>query len=622
MSNPIHKPNKNFISGTNIRTFLRKHGFDSYQDAHQKSVADPSWFWKQVIDEADIEFFEGYDTLREDTPLPGVYDWFVGGEYNLAYDALDKQVSAGRGDETAIIWENESRSTEHVTYRQLQKEANRVANALQAEGIRRGERVLMYVPNVPRAVSILYGAFKIGAVPVPLFSGYGTDSVVKRIESAEPTAAFVGDGYCYNGSTVSQRNTFDEALDRTDSVETVILVNNLDDGECGDSIYNHWEETVAVASDSFETISLPSMATAMVLYTSGTTGEPKGTVHTHAGFGTKVAKDLYFDFDFKPDDRLFWITDVGWIMGPWSIIGAHILGGTISLYSGAIDTPDRYHLWEFIQRHSVTTLGLSPTAIRVLRDEAVVPAESYNLTSLRLLGSTGEPWDEPNWRWFYEKVGDARLPIINVSGGTEAGGHFLAPTPIQPMTPCTVGGPTLGIDVDIVDEQGNSVRAENEEGYLVLRNSFPSLTRGFWDDDDRYVEAFWSTWDDGIWDHGDWAQMDKDGFWYLHGRADDIINIAGRKIAPAEIEGVLNSHNSIREAAAVGRADEQTTNRVVAFVVPHDTGMGDSDRLKSELFHKVDTELGKPFRPYRIEFVESIPKTHSGKTLRRELSSQ
>jgi acetyl-CoA synthetase len=616
----IHEPDDDFVEATNIYDFLATNGFESYEDAHAESIANQSWFWEQVIEETGVQLFTPFDRVVDDEAPIEHRGWFEGATYNLAHDAVDKHVSDKNGDDVAILWENEREAVREISYRELSEESNRVANALRTRGVEAGDRVLVYVPNVPEAVAILYGSLKLGAIPVPLFSGYGRDAIAKRIESASPTVAIVGDSYRHGGATVSQKATFDEATTASDSVESVIVLDYLGtdvDMQRGRDVY--WSESVATASPQFEAAELPADATAMILYTSGTTGRPKGTVHTHLGLGTKFAKDLYFDFDFRPEDRLFWVTDLGWIMGPWSIIGSHILGGTVVLYSGAIGAPDIDHLWRMVERHAITTLGVSPTAVRGFRESASRPVEAFDLGSLRLLGSTGEPWDEANWRWFYDHVGGAELPIINVSGGTEAGGHFLAPSPIQPLKPCTVGGPTLGVDADIVDERGRSIREHNREGYLVLRNSLPSLTRGFWENERRYLDTFWNRWD-GLWDHGDWAQMDADGFWYLHGRADDVVNVSGRKIAPMEIEEILNRHGAVKESAVVGESDDGGSTRLVAFVVLYD-GVADADGLEAELIRRVGKELGKPFRPGTVRIVHELPKTHSGKLNRRKLDT-
>jgi acetyl-CoA synthetase len=356
----------------------------------------------------------------------------------------------------------------------------------------------------------------------------------------------------------------------------------------------------------------------MLLYTSGTTGKPKGTVQTHAGQLVKCAKDIYFDFDHKPSDRFFWVTDLGWIMGPWTLIGNHAFGGTVFMYEGAPDYPEPDRLWRLIDQHSITTFGTSPTAIRsFMGDEELI--EARDLTSLRLLGSTGEPWDPESWEWFYEKVGKSETPIVNVSGGTEMGGHFLSSPPIMPLKPCTVGKPTPGINADIVTDQGESITEPNQRGHLVVRDSCPSMTKSLWSGDDRYLDEYWSRWD-GLWDHGDWVNQDADGFWYILGRADDIINIAGRTIGPAEIEAIILDHEAVTEAAAIGVRDEIKGQALVLFVVGET--QNNEEQLRNALRNSIAKQFGKPFRPDEIIFTDAIPKNQNDKVLRKKLQSR
>jgi acetyl-CoA synthetase len=359
----------------------------------------------------------------------------------------------------------------------------------------------------------------------------------------------------------------------------------------------------------------------MLLYSSGTTGKPKGIVHTHAGALMQAAKEIYFGFDHKPSDRFFWVSDIGWMMGPWTLIGNHAFGGTVFMYEGAPDHPEPDRFWEMIDRHGLTVFGISPTAIRALRKYGDEWLEGHDLSTLRLLGSTGEPWDPESWQWFYENVGNSEAPIINISGGTEIMGCFLMPMPIQSLKPCTLGGPGLGMDIDIVNSQGESIADTHERGFLVARDSCPSMTKSLWAGDERYLDEYWSTFEDPpMWDHGDWAQKDEDGFWFLHGRADDAINVAGRKVGPAEVEGALIDHEAVNQAAAVGVPDDTTGQAVVAYVILED-GYDASDDLREKLRAQVGEELGKPFRPREILFVEEFPKTQSGKIIRRAIEA-
>jgi acetyl-CoA synthetase len=356
----------------------------------------------------------------------------------------------------------------------------------------------------------------------------------------------------------------------------------------------------------------------MLLYSSGTTGKPKGIVHTHAGALMQAAKEVYFGMDLKPSDRFFWVSDIGWMMGPWTLMGTHAHGGTMVMYEGAPDHPDPDRFWQLIDDHGITQFGISPTAIRALRKRGDEWVEDYDLSSLRLLGSTGEPWDPESWLWFYEEVGGGDTPIINISGGTEIMGCFLMPMPITPLKPCTLGGPGLGMDIDIVDRNGDSIADTHERGFLVARDSCPSMTKSLWSGDERYLEEYWSSFED-LWDHGDWAQKDEDGFWFLHGRADDALNVAGRKVGPAEVEGAAMEHPAVNQAAAVGAPDDTTGTAVVLYTVLED-GETESDDLREAIRDTVGEELGKPFRPREVLFVDAFPKTQSGKIIRRAIA--
>jgi acetyl-CoA synthetase len=330
-------------------------------------------------------------------------------------------------------------------------------------------------------------------------------------------------------------------------------------------------------------------------------------------------KEIYFGFDHKESDLFFWVSDLGWLMGPWTLIGNHTLGGSVFLYEGAPDYPDPNRYWEMIDRHDINTFGISPTAIRTLQKRGIEWVDQHDLSSLRLLGSTGGPWDRESWMWFYEHVGGESTPIINISGGTEIGGCFLMPMPDQPLKPCSLGGPSPGMNIDIVDESGRSVLDSQEQGYLVARDSCPGFTDSLWSGDERYLEEYWSTWD-GLWDHGDWAQRDEDGFWYILGRADDALNVAGKKVGPAEIESVLINHPAVNQAAVCGVPDETSGTAVIAFVVL-ETDQSVSEPLSERLYELVGSEHGKPFRPREILFVNELPKTQSGKVIRRALSA-
>ncbi|GAA0219580.1 AMP-binding protein [Halobaculum roseum] len=633
----VHEPEEAFAEATNVRAFMREYGIDDYEELIERTTTEledepasgVDWFWDELVEYLDIDFYEEYDEVRDDTDGPQFSDWYPGGEINVAHNVLDRHAAGDARDDVACVWEGEPGDVREVTFGDLHEQSNRVANYLESRGVETGDTVGLYMAMVPEVMSILYGCFKVGAIAVPIFSGFGVDATATRIDDSECSVLFTGDGFYRRGSEVLLKDTADEAIDEVGHVENVVVYDRLgasDEGSDLDIPWDDgrdewWADAVAERSAEYETKSLPSDQESMLLYSSGTTGTPKGIVHTHAGVQLQCAKEIHFGFDQKPDDVFWWVSDIGWMMGPWTLIGNHTFGGTILMYEGAPDHPGPDRFWETIDRHDVTQFGISPTAIRALRKHGDDHVEGHDLSSLRILGSTGEPWDPESWLWFYEHVGNGEIPIVNISGGTEICGCFLMPMPDQPLKPCTLGGPGLGMDIDIVDEAGESIADTHERGYLVARDSCPSMTKSLWSGDERYLEEYWSKFTDPpLWNHGDWAQKDEDGFWFLHGRADDTLNVAGRKVGPAEIEGVLIDHDAVNQAVAVGVDDETTGTAVVTYVVL-EPGVEPDDELREELRALVGEEHGKPFRPREILFVDEFPKTQSGKIIRRAVAS-
>ena len=638
----VHEPSQEFVESTNVHEFMQEYGIDDYDELIQRTTegiegvedSGVEWFWNEIVDYLDIDFYEDYDQVRDDSDGPQFTDWYVGGEINAAHNVVDRHaaVDSPNRNSVALIWEGEPGDVREITYHDLYRQSNRVANYLESVGVETGDTVGLYMPMVPEVVSILYGCLKVGAIAVPIFSGFGTEATATRIADSEPEVLFTGDGFYRRGDEVRLKADCDAAIDAASHVEHTVVYDRLGLTPASDDPVDSlagipwdaerdatWDDAVATQSPAYDTKSLPADQESMLLYSSGTTGEPKGIVHTHAGVLTQCAKEIHFGFDHKDHDRFFWVSDIGWMMGPWTLIGNHTFGGTVFMYEGAPDHPEPDRFWEMIDRHDLSVFGVSPTAVRALRKHGDEWVDDHDLSSLRLLGSTGEPWDPESWRWFYEAVGNGEAPIINISGGTEICGCFLMPMPTQSLKPCTLGGPGLGMHIDVVDDAGESIKEAHERGYLVTRESCPSMTRSLWSGDERYLEEYWSTWED-LWDHGDFAQKDADGFWFLHGRADDALNVAGRKVGPAEIESVLIDHPDVNRAAVVGVPDETTGTAVVAYVVL-EADTEPSDDLREELRRLVGDEHGKPFRPREIEFVSEFPKTQSGKVIRRAIAA-
>ncbi|MFC7070222.1 AMP-binding protein [Halobaculum lipolyticum] len=633
----VHEPSEAFAAATNVRAFEREYGIDGYEELIERTTGEVAgepasgvdWFWDELVDYLGIDFYTDYDAIRDDTDGPQFTDWYPGGEINVAHNVLDRHAAGDARDDVACVWEGEPGDTREVTFGDLHTQSNRVANYLESVGVETGDTVGLYMPMVPEVMSILYGCFKVGAIAVPIFSGFGVDATATRIDDSECAVLFTADGFYRRGNEVTLKGAADEAIAEVGHVEDVVVYDRLGGSDPGSDVETPWTDdrdewwadAVADRSDEYDTKALPSDQESMLLYSSGTTGTPKGIVHTHAGVQLQCAKEIHFGFDQQPDDVFWWVSDIGWMMGPWTLIGNHTFGGTVLMYEGAPDHPGPDRFWDMIDRHDVTQFGISPTAIRALRKHGEEPLSGHDLSSLRILGSTGEPWDPESWLWFYEHVGGGEAPIVNISGGTEICGCFLMPMPDQPLKPCTLGGPGLGMDIDIVDEAGESIADSHERGYLVARDSCPSMTKSLWSGDERYLAEYWSRFTEPpLWNHGDWAQQDEDGFWFLHGRADDTLNVAGRKVGPAEIEGVLIDHDTVNAAAAVGVDDETTGTAVVAYVVL-EPGVDPSEELKAELRALVGEEHGKPFRPREILFVDAFPKTQSGKIIRRAIAS-
>ena len=614
MSDFAWRPTPEYTERANVTRLMRAHGIDSYDGLVRRSQEDIAWFWDAVVKDLGIEFFTPYRSVVE-TPngIPWAI-WFPGGTINATHNCVDKNAAA-RPDATAIVWEGEDADVRKLSYAELREAVDRFANGLASLGIGAGDAVGVYLPMVPENPIALYALAKIGAIALPIFSGFAAPAVAARLDDADAKALITADGFYRRGHQVEMKEAADEAADRSPSVEHVIVVKRLGrETPWNDQRDRDYATLVAEQPPQRDAAQLDAEHPLLIAYTSGTTGRPKGAVHVHGGFLTKIAEEVAYQTDCTPNDTLFWFTDMGWIMGPWEVFGTHANGGTLLLYEGAPDYPEPARLWSLVERHKVTILGVSPTLIRALIPHGAEQVTKHDRSSLRILASTGEPWNPDPWRWYFEVVGESRCPVINISGGTEVGACFLSPTPLVPLRPCTLGGPALGMAIDVYDPDGKPL-PPGTVGELVCTKPWPGMTRGIWGDPDRYIETYWSRWPD-VWMHGDWASRDEDGFWFLHGRSDDTLKIAGKRLGPAEIESLLVSHGAVAESAAVGVPDEVKGEKVWCFVVLK-PDIEPSDDLRAELRAVVEGALGKAFRPDQIRFVSALPKTRSAKILRR-----
>ena len=597
-------------SGTNVGRFMQAEGIARFDDLVQRSIDDPAWFWDAAVRFLGIPFSTPYDRVLDDSKGIAWTTWFQGGRLNFATACLDRWAHE-RPDAIALVWEGEDGETRRLTYRDLRAEVDGLAALLQQRGIGPGDGVGIFLPMLPETAATLLAVAKLGAVFLPLFSGYGADAIATRLEDAGAKALVTADGTLRRGKRLDMKATADDAVAKVPSVHTVVVVPRLDaKPDLDDRRDVLWPRP---ATEPFESLQVESEHTLFIAYTSGTTGRPKGSVHAHAGWLAKVAEEGAFQTDCRADDTLFWFTDMGWIMGPWEVTAALGNGATLAMYEGAPDWPEADRLWAFLARHRVTILGISPTLIRALMPHGDAPVRQHDLSALRILGSTGEPWNEDPWRWYFEVVGGGRCPIINISGGTEVGACFLSPHPVEPLKPMSLGGPSLGMAVDVFSDDGKPVRGE--VGELVCTKPWPGMTRGLFKDPDRYLETYWSRWPD-VWVHGDWASIDEDGDWFLHGRSDDTIKVAGKRLGPAEVESALVSHPAVVEAAAIGVPDEVKGETLWAFAVLG-AGVEESEDLRRELADLVAEHLGKSFRPSTVKFTDALPKTRNAKVLRR-----
>jgi len=614
MDEIVWKPTDDYVEKANITRFMKKYDIKDYDDLIKKSTGDIEWFWDAVMKDLGIEWFQPYEKVLDKSDGIQWTKWFIGGKINIVHNCLDKHAKSDKKDNIAITWENEKGDVRKLTYNDLYGEVNKFANALKELGVTKGDRVGIYMPMVPEIVIGFLAAIKIGAISIPIFSGFGGHALASRLDIAGAKVLLTADGSVRRGKQVEIKKEVDKAVDTVSTLEHVVVYKRLGiDVPWKDGRDIQWEDIISHQSDECETMQMDSEDYAMIIFSSGTTGKPKGTVHTHGGSLAQIGKELGYYFDVKEDDVFFWLTDIGWMMGPWMIIGVQTFGANIVIFEGAPNYPNPDRLWELVEKHKITTFGISPTAIRLLMTYGDEWIKKHDLSSLRLLGSTGEPWDPDSWNWFFERIGNKKLPIINISGGTEIVGCFLSPLPITSLKPCTLRGPGLGMDIDVFDDNGKPIRGQM--GHLVAKKPAPSMTRGFWNEPERYIETYWSRWPN-VWYHGDWAKIDEDGFWSLHGRSDDTIKVAGRRTGPAEIEAALIEHPAVSEAAAIGVPDEIKGEDIACFVVLKPEYKPD-ENLREELKGQVVKIMGKTLKPRDIKFVLDLPKTRSAKIVRR-----
>ncbi len=604
IANPLVKfawsPTPAQLEAANVVRLARALGCENYTSLHRVSVEEPERFWRAVADDLELELARPWDNVRNDSRGIEWTTWFEGARLNLATACVHAWAKR-TPQAAAAVFRGEDGARREWTFAELSRETVQIAEALKGFGVEPGDRVAIYMPMSPEAAVASHACAHIGAVQVPIFSGFAAPAIVQRLQDSGAKVVITADYSLRRGTRIPMRETVDEALRDSPSVEHVLLWKR-----------ESMEWDAELGPGELPALEVEAEHPYLLAYTSGTTGRPKGALHVQGSFLVSIAREAAYQSEVRAGDRVLFATDMGWIMGPWTVVGAGALGACVVYMEGAPDWPED-RLWRTVEEERVTMLGVSPTLVRALIPKGDPEAD---LSSLRAITTTGEPWNAGPYDWLNEHVaGGGRIPIINISGGTEVGACFLSVTPMAPSKPVSLGFPALGQAMDVYSPEGTPLRGE--VGELVCTNAWPGMTRGIWGDDERYLESYWRRFP-GVWTHGDWASIDEDGYWYLHGRSDDTLNIAGKRIGPAELESAALDHPSVAEAAAIGVPHEVKGETAWIFVALKPGAEEDAAGIKAA----VAASLGKAFAPERVLFVSALPKTRSAKIVRRAVRAK
>ena len=601
---------------------MRKHGIADYIQLVQKSNENIEWYWNAVNEDLNLEWFKKYDQIFDSSNGIPWTRWFINGKCNIMSNVIDRHAK-NQPDKIAYIFENEKGDIRKISYVQLAYEVNLIACSLLDAGIKKGDVIAVYLPMVPEAFFSIFACSKIGAVHTTIFSGYGSKALHLRLKSSNAKMLITSYKMYRRSCIINLKSQWLPAARDTNISKIIVVGEEEGKEDAGQDLFNNkiisYKEFVANAKSNRKQCNTEIMNSEdplFILYTSGTTGVPKGTIQVHGGFTLVAAQQTSFLIDMKPNDILFWYADIGWITGQtWVVYGSPLIGGTALIYEGVLDYPKPDTWCNLIDKHKVTIFGTSPTAIRIFI-KSNLSISNYDFQSLRILTVTGEPINKNAWIWYFENVGKKRCPIINLSGGTEIGGAIVSALPVMSLKPCTVGCPIPGFDADVFDDEGK----HTNKGYLVIKKPWPSMTRGILNDGSRFIETYWSKYKD-VWYHGDLVFVDCDGLWYMQGRTDDVIKVAGHRIGSAEIEAAITSHPAVAEAVAIGMPDEVKGETIAVYAILNNKSLAwnvaNSDIIRNEIIEKVEDSVGKFACPTLVKFVNDLPKTRTGKLLRR-----
>lgn len=613
------EPYGDYLENSRIARFMRKYGIRTWRELIRRSTEDIEWFWPSALEDLGVEWFRPYHTLYDDSQGMPWTKWFLGGKINIVHNCLDRHIRDGKGGKTALFWEDEGGNSRVVTYRKFYEMVNTLAYAMRANGIKKGDVVGTCMTVSPEAVAIMFAVMKIGAICMLPAARISPEKMAENLNQCQAKILFMQDGYSYGGKSFSLRQTAERTVEDVSSIKNIIIIDRMGMETYISEKCVSWRDFLAlgIGKKSPKTLALDSEAPALILFSSGTTGRSKIIVHTHGGIMAQLPKEIGYAFDYRDEDVFYWVTNIGWMMMPWEVIGVQFFAGRCLLYDGAAAYPNSHRLFELIERYGVTILGVTPPNIDLLPKSE--DYSNHNFSSLRILGSTGKPLKADAYMRLFDLFGHGRLPIVNISGGTELIGSLVSPLPVTPLKVSSVGAAGLGMDVAVVDEKGNLV-PDGTEGLLVCRKPFPSMTRGFWGDPQRYLDTYFKN-GPHAWYHGDRAMQDEDGLFYILGRDDDLIVKGGVKIDPEEVDNVLKSfpgYPCVRDAVTTGVDDEKYGDRIVSFVA--------IERKEGQEFSEKEFKIAlrahvtyDPFaRPDEIHIVDVLPKTLSAKVPRKK----